>query len=267
MGLIYYPGKIVEGQVLFKGRDLLQLPEASLRKIRGNEISMIFQEPMVSLNPVLTIGQQIVEAIQLHQGLSKKESIDRAVSVLEQVRFPNPVRMLSKYPFELSGGLRQRAMIAMALSCEPSILIADEPTTALDVTIQKQILELMGELREKLKMAVILITHDLGVVAEMAEKVAVMYAGEVAEMSDVETIFNDPLHPYTKALHHCIPRISGPRDDLYYIKGTVPELNQLPPGCPFSPRCEAALPRCSEERPGLKEVAPGHHVKCWRAWE
>jgi oligopeptide/dipeptide ABC transporter ATP-binding protein len=265
MRLISPPGRIAAGRISFRGKDLLRLSEPDMRKIRGNEIAMIFQEPMVSLNPVLTISQQVMEAIRLHQGLSPKESLQKVLFVLDQVGFPDPSRMLNKYPFELSGGLRQRAMIAMALSCQPSLLIADEPTTALDVTIQNQILELIRTMREKLKMAVILITHDLGVVAEMAERVAVMYAGEIIEMAGVEGIFENPLHPYTQALHRCIPHLEAPREELHFIPGMVPELGHLPQGCPFSPRCDKVEEICGREKPMLKEVGSNHFVTCWLA--
>ena len=264
MRLITPPGRIARGSIFYNGNDLLTLPEETMRRVRGNDISMIFQEPLVSLNPVLTIGQQITEVIRLHQQAKKKQSRQVAMSMLEQVGFPNPAGMLNRYPFELSGGLRQRAMIAMALCCQPALLIADEPTTALDVTIQRQILELIKSLRDRFHMAVILITHDLGVVAETAEKVAVMYAGEIVEMSDVRTIFKNPLHPYTIALHRCIPQLTGPRGDLFYITGTVPNLDNVIRGCPFVDRCETPVDECRERRPPFVEVSTGHHVKCWK---
>ncbi len=260
------PGKIIDGQIIFKGRDLLKLSNSEMRKIRGNEISMIFQEPMTSLNPVFTIGNQIAEAIQLHQGLSKKASLEKAVDMLKLVGIPSPERRVKEYPHQLSGGMRQRAMIAMALSCNPSLLIADEPTTALDVTIQAQILDLINNLKRELGMAVILITHDLGIIAETAARVVVMYAGKVVEEADVYTLFEDPKHPYTQGLLRSIPRPDlgmTKETRLQEIPGIVPSLTELPPGCSFNPRCPKVMDICRKETPKLKEVKPGHKVSCW----
>ncbi|HWP46885.1 MAG TPA: ABC transporter ATP-binding protein [Candidatus Limnocylindrales bacterium] len=260
------PGKIIEGQILFKGQDLLKLSNSEMRKIRGNEISMIFQEPMTSLNPVFTIGNQIAEAIQLHQGLSKKASLEKAVDMLKLVGIPSPERRVKEYPHQLSGGMRQRAMIAMALSCNPSLLIADEPTTALDVTIQAQILDLINNLKRELGMAVILITHDLGIIAETAARVVVMYAGKVVEEADVYTLFEDPKHPYTQGLLRSIPRPDlgmTKETRLQEIPGIVPSLTDLPPGCSFNPRCPKVMDICRKETPKLKEIKPGHKVSCW----
>jgi len=260
------PGKIVGGQILFRGQELLKLSNSEMRKIRGNEISMIFQEPMTSLNPVFTIGNQIAEAIQLHQGLSKKASLEKAVDMLKLVGIPSPERRVKEYPHQLSGGMRQRAMIAMALSCNPSLLIADEPTTALDVTIQAQILDLMTNLKKDFDMAVMLITHDLGIIAETAARVVVMYAGKVVEEADVYSIFEDPKHPYTQGLLRSIPRPDlGMTKEarLQEIPGIVPSLAELPQGCAFNPRCPKVMDICRKETPELKEVKPGHKVRCW----
>jgi peptide/nickel transport system ATP-binding protein len=265
------PGKIVSGRLLFEGRDLLELTEAAMRDIRGNEISMIFQEPMTSLNPVLTIGYQIAEALVLHQGMDRRGAITRAVEMLRLVKIPEPERRVTQYPHELSGGMRQRVMIAMALSCNPKLLIADEPTTALDVTIQAQILDLMRELKAKTGAAIVLITHDLGVVAEMAQRVVVMYAGRKVEEAPVEALFARPLHPYTKGLLGSIPRLAeaahaGGRKRLVEIPGMVPSLKEAVPGCLFAPRCPYATARCSAEYPPLEEKAAGHWAACWE-WE
>jgi oligopeptide transport system ATP-binding protein len=259
------PGKIVDGEILFEGRDLLKLSESEMRKIRGNDISMIFQEPMTSLNPVYTIGDQIAEAITLHQGLNKKEALDKAVEMLRLVGIPLPDKRVREYPHQLSGGMRQRVMIAMALSCNPKLLIADEPTTALDVTIQAQILELMKKLKKDLGMAIMLITHDLGVVAEMAERVVVMYAGKVIEEGDVVSIFKHPLHPYTEGLLASIPRMDSNREKLHVIDGVVPNPLNLPTGCRFNPRCPYAIDKCRETQPALEQVAPGRYVACFLA--
>lgn len=261
------PGKIVEGQILFEGQDLLQKTEAQMRKIRGNEISMIFQEPMTSLNPVYTIGDQIAEAIELHQGLSHKEAIEKAVEMLRLVGIPLPERRVHEYPHQLSGGMRQRVMIAMALSCNPKLLVADEPTTALDVTIQAQILELMKKLKKEMGMAIMLITHDLGVVAEMCERVVVMYAGKVVEEADVVSLFKNPLHPYTEGLLNSMPSLSEDRDRLHVIDGVVPNLLHMPGGCSFHPRCPYATDKCRQEEPTLQQVAPGRQAACWLAAE
>ena len=253
------PGRYVKGRVLFEGRDLLQLPEPEMRKIRGDAISMIFQEPMTSLNPVLTIGRQIGEALVVHRGSSREQAAQRTVELLRLVRIPEPERRASQYPHELSGGMRQRVMIAMALACEPRLLIADEPTTALDVTIQAQILELMRELQRKTGTAIVLITHDLGVVAEMAERVVVMYAGRKVEEAPVAELFAHPRHPYTRGLLDSIPKLgagsreaeAGQRRRLAEIAGTVPSLSEPIVGCAFAPRCSYATPRCREDAPRI----------------
>ncbi len=262
MRLIQHPGKIVEGEILFEGENLVSKPESDMRKIRGNDISMIFQEPMTSLNPVYTIGDQIAEAIELHQGLSHKEAIDKAIEMLRLVGIPLPERRVHEYPHQLSGGMRQRVMIAMALSCNPKLLIADEPTTALDVTIQAQILELMKKLKKELGMAIMLITHDLGVIAEMAERVVVMYGGRVVEEADVVSLFKHPLHPYTEGLLRSIPRMDEDREVLHVIEGVVPNPLHLPPGCRFNPRCPYTIDKCKEVQPSLEQVAPGRFVAC-----
>ncbi len=265
------PAKIESGQIRFEGRDLLQVSESEIRDIRGNAISMIFQEPMTSLNPVLTVGNQIAESIILHQGLSKRAAARRAAEMLDLVRIPDPKQRLSEYPHQLSGGMRQRVMIAMALSCNPRILIADEPTTALDVTIQAQILNLMLDLKKDLDTAIILITHDLGVVAEMAERVVVMYAGRKVEEAPVTELFGHPWHPYTYGLMRSIPRLNpaerGARKHqrLQEIVGTVPSLLQGIPGCAFAPRCDFATERCHAEAPALEQQVPGHWSACWEA--
>ncbi len=265
------PGRIVGGSVRLRGRDLLRLSEEEMRQIRGNEISMIFQEPMTSLNPVLTIGNQISEALILHQDVSRKAAMERAVEMLRLVRIPEPERRAREYPHQLSGGMRQRAMIAMALACNPKVLLADEPTTALDVTIQAQILELILELQQRLGTAVVLITHDLGVVAETAQRVIVMYAGRKVEEADVTSLFDEPLHPYTRGLMGSIPRLDMPEtgtkgaDRLQEIPGMVPPLNALPPGCAFAPRCAMATEKCQAEYPPYRELRPGHWSACWHA--
>jgi peptide/nickel transport system ATP-binding protein len=260
------PGKIVQGQVLYEGRDLVSLPPAQMRKIRGKEISMVFQEPMTSLNPVFTIGEQIAEAVRLHEGLGRRAAMDKTVEMLKIVHIPNPERRVREYPHQLSGGMRQRVMIAMALSCNPKLLIADEPTTALDVTIQAQILELLNELKAKLGMAVLLITHDMGVIAETAQRVMVMYAGKVVEEAAVKELFKEPLHPYTQGLLRSIPRIdtaATQKKRLEAIPGVVPSLLHLPQGCRFAPRCQFVKPMYTEKEPPLKAVKPGHKVACW----
>jgi len=264
------PGKIA-GRLVFEGRSLLELTEAAMRGIRGNEISMIFQEPMTSLNPVLTIGRQIAEALVLHQSLDRRGAGARAIELLRLVKISEPERRVKQYPHELSGGMRQRVMIAMALSCNPKLLIADEPTTALDVTIQAQILDLMRELKAKTGAAIILITHDLGIVAEMAQRVVVMYAGRKVEEAPVERLFARPLHPYTKGLLGSIPRLAeaaagNARKRLAEIPGMVPSLKEAMPGCRFAPRCSYATARCAAEHPPLEERARGHWVACWE-WE
>ena len=261
------PGKIVAGEIVFEGTDLLQISSADMRRIRGNDISMIFQEPMTSLNPVFTIGNQITEAVRLHQGLNKKEALAKAVEALKLVGIPVPERRVHEYPHQLSGGMRQRAMIAMALSCNPKVLIADEPTTALDVTIEAQILDLMRTLQEELGTAIIMITHDLGVIAEMARKVVVMYAGKVVEQAPVGRIFASPNHPYTQGLLQSLPRVdkdvSGAKQRLQEIPGIVPSLLNLPVGCKFASRCPSVMPQCKEQEPPLEQVAPDHYSACW----
>jgi peptide/nickel transport system ATP-binding protein len=260
------PGRIVGGRLVFEGRNLLELTEAAMRAIRGNEISMIFQEPMTSLNPVLTIGFQIAEALVLHAGLDRRAAMARAVEMLRLVNIPEAERRVTQYPHELSGGMRQRVMIAMALSCNPKLLIADEPTTALDVTIQAQILDLMRGLKAKTGAAIVLITHDLGVVAEMAQRVVVMYAGRKVEEAPVEALFARPLHPYTKGLLGSIPRLAEAaegRKRLAEIPGMVPSLKEAVPGCLFAPRCAHATARCVAEYPPLEAEADGHWVACW----
>jgi peptide/nickel transport system ATP-binding protein len=260
------PGKIVEGQMLWQGRDLVTLPPAQMRKVRGKEISMVFQEPMTSLNPVFTCGEQIAEAIRLHEGLGRRAAMAKTVDMLKLVHMANPERRVKEYPHQLSGGMRQRIMIAMALSCNPKLLIADEPTTALDVTIQAQILDLLNELKSKIGMAVLLITHDMGVIAETAQRVMVMYAGKVVEEAPVKDLFKEPLHPYTQGLLRSIPRIdlaATKKQRLEAIPGVVPSLLNLPKGCKFEPRCPHAKPVCKDQEPVLKEVKPGHKVSCW----
>jgi peptide/nickel transport system ATP-binding protein len=260
------PGKIVEGQMLYEGRDLVTLPPGQMRRIRGKEISMVFQEPMTSLNPVFTIGEQIAEAVRLHEGLGRRAAMDKTVEMLKIVHIPNPERRVKEYPHQLSGGMRQRVMIAMALSCNPKLLIADEPTTALDVTIQAQILELLNELKAKLGMAVLLITHDMGVIAETAQRVMVMYAGKVVEEASVKELFKEPLHPYTQGLLRSIPRIDTAathKQRLEAIPGVVPSLLNLPQGCRFAPRCQYVKPMYTEKEPPLKEIKRGHKVACW----
>jgi peptide/nickel transport system ATP-binding protein len=263
------PGRTTAQKLRFEGLDLLTLPEAGMRKVRGNAISMIFQEPMTSLNPVLTIGRQIGETLTLHRGLSASNAAARAIEMLKLVGISEPERRVSQYPHQLSGGMRQRVMIAMALACDPRLLIADEPTTALDVTIQAQILDLMRGLQAKTGAAIMLITHDLGVVAEMAQRVIVMYAGRKVEEAPVAELFARPRHPYTQGLLHSIPRlgeteVSG-RKQLAEIPGVVPSLKQQLPGCIFAPRCAYATERCKSEYPPLEQKAPGHFVACWES--
>jgi peptide/nickel transport system ATP-binding protein/oligopeptide transport system ATP-binding protein len=256
------PGKIVGGEILFEGMNLFELSEKRMRDMRGSKISMIFQEPMTSLDPVFTIGHEIMETIQLHQGMKRDAARRAAVTALETVGMPDADKQIRNYPHELSGGMRQRAMIAMALACKPSLLIADEPTTALDVTIQAQILQLINELREKFGTSVLLITHDLGVVATMCDNVAVMYAGYVVEYTDVESLFSTPLHPYTVGLNRSIPRLDTDVERLDTIRGLVPSLLEVPSGCPFNTRCNSCFGRCLREMPLLREIEQGHLVKC-----
>jgi peptide/nickel transport system ATP-binding protein len=261
------PGRTVQGRVLFEGRDLLELSESEMRKIRGDAISMIFQEPMTSLNPVLSIGHQIAEVLILHRGLSRNEAVLRSLDMLRLVRISEPERCVTQYPHQLSGGMRQRVMIAMALACEPQLLIADEPTTALDVTIQAQILDLMRELKQRTGAAIVLITHDLGVVAEMAQRVIVMYAGRKVEEAPVAALFARPRHPYTRGLIDSIPTLGAvsKRVHLTEIAGTVPSLAEPIVGCAFAPRCAYATARCQKEYPPLEEKVPGHRAACWES--
>jgi peptide/nickel transport system ATP-binding protein len=265
------PGRIVGGSVMLEGTDLLAVDEARMRQIRGNSVSMIFQEPMTSLNPVMRIGDQITEVVRLHQPMTPKQAWEQAVKMLRLVRIPEPERRATEYPHQLSGGMRQRAMIAMALACRPALLIADEPTTALDVTIQAQILALVLELQQELGMGLILITHDLGVVAQTAQRVIVMYAGKKVEEADVESLFANPRHPYTRGLMASIPAVPSPGANadvrLTEIPGMVPSLTKLPKGCAFAPRCELAIARCREEYPPLESWGADHLAACWRAAE
>jgi peptide/nickel transport system ATP-binding protein len=267
MRLIAKPGRVDAGEILLDGENLLDLPEDEMIKVRGNRISMIFQQPQTALNPVFRVGDQLSEVLSVHQDLGREAGRKRAVALLKMVGVPDPERRVDAYPHELSGGMAQRVMIAMALACVPELLIADEPTTALDVTIQAQILDLMRDLRRDMGTSVILITHDLGVVAEMAERVAVMYAGEIVEQADVNALFDEPLHPYTQGLIGSIPVLGEIKERLDVIPGSVPNLVNLPPGCRFAPRCQArlkyALTICAEVKPELEEVKPGHHVRCW----
>jgi peptide/nickel transport system ATP-binding protein len=258
------PGRIAGGEILWQGRDLVPLGPAQMRRIRGKEIGIVFQEPMTSLNPVYSVGDQIAETVREHEGLGRRGAFDRAVEMLALVEIPNPRSRARDYPHQFSGGMRQRVMIAMALSCHPQLLIADEPTTALDVTIQAQILDLLGEMKSRFGTAIMLITHALGVVAETAQRVAVMYAGKIVEEASVEELFARPRHPYTQGLIRSIPRLdkAGAKTRLEAIPGTVPSLTELPPGCRFAPRCRFAMPVCTRAIPPLREVAPGHKVAC-----
>ena len=259
------PAKNVAGEILWRGRDLLTLDNAAMRSIRAREIAMVFQEPMTSLNPVYSVGEQIAEVVRLHEGLGRRAALARATEMLNLVRIPNAERRVNDYPHQFSGGMRQRVMIAMALSCNPKLLIADEPTTALDVTIQAQILELLNDLKGRMGMAVMLITHAMGVIAETAQRVVVMYAGKVAEEAPVGELFASPRHPYTQGLIRSIPRVdrsAGRQARLESIPGTVPSLLNPPPGCRFAARCRYVMPACTEAIPPLKEVAPGHKVAC-----
>jgi oligopeptide transport system ATP-binding protein len=265
MGLIPQPpGRIVAGQVLHQGQNLLALGEVEMEQVRGREIAMVFQDPTTSLNPVLTIGRQISEALQVHMGMNKEQARKRSIELLEMVNIPQAADRYSDYPHQFSGGMRQRAMIAMALSCNPGILIADEPTTALDVTIQAQIIDLIKKLRDGIGMAIIWITHDLGIIAGLAETVVVMYAGFIVERGSVDDIYGDPRHPYTLALLSSLPRVdrtSGER--LATIPGLPPDLLGLPPGCPFAPRCAYVVERCRQENPQLEPIGLGHEIACW----
>jgi len=267
MGLISKPGSIDAGEILLDGENLLEFTENEMIKVRGNRVSMIFQQPQTALNPVFRVGDQLAEVLNVHQDLGKDAGWKRAVELLKMVGVPDPERRVDAYPHELSGGMAQRVMIAMALACIPELLIADEPTTALDVTIQAQILDLMRSMRKEMGTSVILITHDLGVVAEMAERVAVMYAGEIVEQTDVNSLFDEPLHPYTQGLIGSIPILGELKERLDVIPGSVPNLVNLPPGCRFAPRCQARIKNnltiCTEQKPELEEVKMGHKVRCW----
>ncbi|MGE0419456.1 MAG: ABC transporter ATP-binding protein [Acetobacteraceae bacterium] len=266
MGLVPMPpGRIDGGEILFEGRDVLKLSPDARRRLRGGRMSMIFQEPMTSLNPVHTVGQQIIECVRAHTPMSHDHARRRAIEMLDLVRIPSAASRIDDYPHQLSGGMRQRVMIAMALSCDPRLLIADEPTTALDVTIQAQILDLLRDLQSRLGMAILIITHDLGVIAEIADEVVVMYAGKIVETAPVRALFGDPQHPYTIGLLGSIPRLDVDRQRLSTIEGTVPSPTNQPKGCRFSPRCPFADRRCREELPPLRELGPGHMAACWKA--
>lgn len=266
MRLIGPPGRIVGGEISFDGKNLLKLSDSEMRAIRGDDIAMIFQDPMTSLNPVFTVGEQIAEALRLHRKLSRKAARDGAIEAMREVSIPDPARRIDDYPHQLSGGMRQRVMIAMALACDPKLLIADEPTTALDVTIQAQILELLNELRKNRELAVLLITHDLGVVAEVADRVAVMYTGRIVEESPVEELFARPRHPYTEGLLRSVPKLTtaaaAKAERLETIEGTVPSPTDLPPGCHFAPRCPYRMPRCTVEEIPLYDLEGGVRVRC-----
>ena len=266
MRLISPPGKIVRGEILFDGKDLLKLSDAEMRQMRGDDIAMIFQDPMTSLNPVFTVGEQIAEALRLHRKLSIREARQATIEAMREVAIPDPARRFKDYPHQLSGGMRQRVMIAMALACNPKLLIADEPTTALDVTIQAQILELLDELRKQRELAVLLITHDLGVVAEVADRVAVMYTGRIVEQSPVDELFARPKHPYTEGLLRSVPKLTSEhvvrKERLETIEGIVPRPTDLPPGCHFAPRCPHRMPRCTQEEIPLYELEGGVKVRC-----
>ena len=263
MGLLADNGKVSHGEITFDGKNLLKLSDREMQKLRGNEIGMIFQDPMTSLNPVFTIGNQLMEAILRHNKISRSEAKAKAINVLNLVGIPNPEKRLKQYPHEFSGGMRQRVMIAMSLSCEPKLLIADEPTTALDVTIQAQILELMKDLKNKINMAIILITHDLGLVADICERVMVMYGGTIVEKGTVHDIFYRPKHPYTEGLLKCIPRLNMEKERLNPIEGSPPDMIHAPKGCPFVARCEKAMEICLNDKPQYKEDNTGHGAACW----
>ncbi|HEY6011481.1 MAG TPA: ABC transporter ATP-binding protein [Nitrospirota bacterium] len=265
LNLVPSPGKIISGKIYFEGRNLLELSPDEMRDIRGARISMIFQEPMTALNPVFTVGNQIAEVLTAHQSTTKREARDAAVGLLRSVGIPSPEKRVDEYPHQLSGGMRQRVMIAMAIACKPSLILADEPTTALDVTIQAHILELLGAIQAEMGMAMVLVTHDLGLIAERAHEVAVMYAGRIVEQAETGELFANPQHPYTRGLMASIPRPGEKgRGRLRTIPGSVPRLNDLPKGCAFSPRCDIRTGRC-EQAPDLVEVKPGHLVRCWEA--
>ncbi len=264
----YPPGRIVRGEVIFEGEDLMQVGDTEMRNIRGNRIAMVFQEPMTSLNPVLTIGRQLTESLEVHQGMSKVQANERAAELLEMVGIPDAERRLRDWPHQFSGGMRQRVMIAMALSCNPSLIIADEPTTALDVTIQAQILELMRDLAQQFDTSLIIITHNLGVVARYAKRVIVMYAGKIIETSSADEIYHNPKHPYTLGLLNSVPRLDEQmKVKLDPIEGLPPDLVNMPAGCSFAPRCKFAIDRCTQEAPPLEPVLDGHNAACWRSQE
>src|SRR5690625_90306 len=263
MRLIESPGEIVNGDIIFAGDNLLQLREKEMEKIRGNDLAMVFQEPLTSLNPVLTVGRQISETIRVHRKVSKQEARKRSIDLLKQVKIPRPEKVYRSYPHTLSGGMRQRVMIAIALSCQPKLLIADEPTTALDVSIQAQVLKLIKELAQSVNVAVLLITHDLGVIAEMVDRVLVMYGGKIVETADVYTLFDEPKHPYTKGLLKSMLPFERDEDSLYSIKGHVPRPEQMPKGCKFHPRCEFAMDICRKQEPDLIQLNEAENVRCW----
>ena len=260
--LVDPPGKIVSGEILFAGEDLLKMKAREMREVRGNKIGMIFQDPMSSLNPVMTVGFQLEESIRLHKGVREKKAGQLAIEMLEQVRIPDPSRVMKRFPHELSGGMQQRVMIGIALCCHPRLIIADEPTTALDVTIQAQILRLICDLKHDFGSSMLMITHNLGLVSKYCDRVGVMYAGSLVEVCDVSSIFSEPLHPYTKGLIEAIPKVNVERETLPVISGRIPDIIHPPPGCKFHPRCQAVSPRCSEEKPKLLEATPGHWVAC-----
>lgn len=263
MGLVQRPGRVVEGTIEFEGKNLLQMNKTQMRKIRGNEISMIFQEPMTSLNPVYTVGRQVSEALTIHENIDRDEAKKRVVEIFKSVGIPEAEKRYNSYPHQLSGGLRQRIMIGMAMICSPKLMIADEPTTALDVTIEAQILHLMRELRNKNNTSIMMITHNLGVVAELCDYVYVMYAGKVMEQAEVNELFDNTLHPYTNGLLRSMPRMNSSDEKLYSIKGVVPNLLKLPKGCRFSPRCERATEKCFRQEPGLYRIDNNHSVRCF----
>ena len=262
MGLVRPPGQVTGGEIRFEGRDLRTLSHREMQKLRGNRLAMIFQDPMTSLNPVYTVGKQVCEALRIHQTISKAQAREKTIDLFRQVGIPDPAGRFDFYPRELSGGLRQRVMIAMAMACGPALLIADEPTTALDVTIQAQILRLMEDLRRDQGTSILLITHNMGVVAQLCDYVYVMYAGQVVEQAETFELFRNPRHPYTLGLLKAIPTLEGAEDRLYTIRGSVPDLRDLPPGCRFCQRCDQAQPHCSASLPDLVEVAPDHKVRC-----
>lgn len=263
MGLVDFPGKIIGGEILYKGENLLKKSEKEMQKIRGNEIAMIYQDPMSTLNPMNKIGKQIAEALIIHKKATKKDAKTKAIELMKAVGIADGEKRFEQFPDQFSGGMRQRLMIAMAIACNPKILIADEPTTALDVTIQAEILDLLRDLRDKHNMSIIINTHDLGVVAEMADKVVVMYCGKIMEISSNKELFEEPLNPYTKKLMECIPRIDDRKKRLDIIEGYVPHLTELPKGCRFSNRCHRVFEKCKEELPELKEISEGHWSRCW----